>query len=153
LTIHATHYLRVINNVGYKCVGHNIFLEDGIETYNLIQNNLVVSTRRGESMLQTDLTSASFWITHPTNYVIGNHAAGSDFYGMWYEIKENPDGPSARGDICPQGMPLGEFRDNVAHSNERFGLRFFHLYPRQRPCDPIKKDSDVDPWLDNPSIE
>jgi hypothetical protein len=104
-------------------------------------------------MLQTDLTSASFWITHPTNYVIGNHAAGSDFYGMWYEIKENPDGPSARGDICPQGMPLGEFRDNVAHSNERFGLRFFHLYPRQRPCDPIKKDSDIDPWLDNPSIE
>lgn len=36
ITIHATHYLRFINNVGYKCVGHNVFLEDGIETYNLI---------------------------------------------------------------------------------------------------------------------
>ena len=24
-----------------------------------------------------------------------NHCAGSDFYGMWYEIKPYPDGPSA----------------------------------------------------------
>jgi hypothetical protein len=76
-------------------------LEDGIETYNRIERNLVVSTRRGESMLQTDLTSASIWITHPTNYIIGNHAAGSDFYGIWFEIVERPDGPSARSDICP----------------------------------------------------
>lgn len=46
-------------------------------------------------MLQTDITVASIWITHPMNYVRYNHCAGSEFYGMWYEIKPNPDGPSA----------------------------------------------------------
>ena len=45
ITIHATHYLRVKNNVGYKAQAHNIFLEDGIETHNLIENNLIVSAR------------------------------------------------------------------------------------------------------------
>lgn len=46
-------------------------------------------------MLQTDISVASFWVTNPTNTLRFNHAAGSDFYGMWYEIKANPDGPSA----------------------------------------------------------
>ena len=58
-------------------------------------------------MLQTDITAASYWLTNPLNTVINNRAAGGDFYGFWYEIKENPDGPSARGDVCPQGMALG----------------------------------------------
>ena len=32
---------------------------------------------------------------------------------------------------------LGEFRDNVAHSNGRYGLRLFHkLVPRTNPCAP-----------------
>jgi hypothetical protein len=52
-------------------------------------------------MLQTDITTSSYWITNPLNTVINNRAAGSDFYGFWYEIKPNPDGPSARGDVCP----------------------------------------------------
>jgi hypothetical protein len=33
---------------------------------------------------------------------------------------------------------LGEFRDNVAHSNGRYGLRLFHSHiPREHPCEPI----------------
>ena len=44
LTIHATHYLHVKNNVGYNCAGHNIFLEDGIETNNIIEENLMIGT-------------------------------------------------------------------------------------------------------------
>lgn len=35
------------------------------------------------------------------------------------------------------GMPILELKDNVAHSNTRFGLRFFKLAPRQVPCKPI----------------
>lgn len=107
LTIHATHYLQVKNNVGYNCAGHNIFLEDGIETNNVIENNLIIGTRQVWSMLQSDITAASYWITNPLNRVVNNRAAGGDFYGFWYEIKEHPDGPSARNDICPQGMALG----------------------------------------------
>ena len=81
-------------------------------------------------MMQTDISVASYWITNPTNNVRFNHAAGSDFYGFWYEIKEHPDGPSATSDICPEGMQLGLSRDNIAHSYLRFGLRIFRLSAR-----------------------
>lgn len=107
LTIHAVYYLRVEYNVGYLVSGHNIFLEDGIEQYNLIQYNLMVSSLQVFNMLQTDISVASYWITNPLNTVRFNRAAGSDFYGLWYEIKKNPDGASATTDICPTGLPLG----------------------------------------------
>ena len=93
-------------------------------------------------MLQTDFSVASFWVTNPTNDVYGNHAAGSDFYGIWYEIKPNPDGPSATMDVCPMGNPLGNVYNNTAHSNIRFGLRIFILYSRLYPCESIRNDTD-----------
>ena len=89
-------------------------------------------------MLQSDITVASYWITNPSNHVRRNHAGGGEFYGFWYEIKEHPDGPSATGDICPMGMLLGESKENVAHSNIRFGLRIFKLSARKYPCLPTK---------------
>lgn len=47
-------------------------------------------------------------------------------------------GPSYTPSICPENMRLGEFRDNVAHSNGRYGLRIFHkMVPRTRPCEPL----------------
>lgn len=51
VALHAIHYLTVENNVGYDCMGHNIFLEDGIETHNRIINNLVISPISGSNML------------------------------------------------------------------------------------------------------
>ena len=54
-----------------------------------------------------------------------NRSGGSEWYGFWYEIKVNPDGPSATSDICPPGLNILEFSDNYAHSNGRFGLRIF----------------------------
>ncbi|KAL4508253.1 hypothetical protein ABPG72_003557 [Tetrahymena utriculariae] len=152
LTIHATHYLHVKNNVGYNCAGHNIFLEDGIETNNVIEENLIIGTRQVWSMLQSDITAASYWITNPLNTVVNNRAAGGDFYGFWYEIKERPDGPSARNDICPQGMALGLFEGNVAHSYDRFGLRIFVLTNLKNPCSPYRDDSKPNPFADNPSF-
>jgi len=50
-TIHATHYLRFTNNVGYAAVGHNVFLEDGIERHNHIEGNLIMSAREASFML------------------------------------------------------------------------------------------------------
>lgn len=134
LTIHGTHYLTVEKSVGFYVKGHNIFIEDGIETNNVIQDNLMMSSIMSNTMLQSDITVASYWITNPYNTVRRNHAAGGDFYGFWYEIKEHPDGPSATSDICPMGMRLGVSQDNVAHSNRRFGLRIFKLSARKYPC-------------------
>lgn len=36
LTIHGVHFLYVAWNVGFRAKGHNIFIEDGIETNNII---------------------------------------------------------------------------------------------------------------------
>jgi hypothetical protein len=105
------------------------------------------------TLLQSDTSVASYWITNPSNTVRRNHAAGSDFYGFWYEIKAHPDGPSATANICPPGMPLGESSDNVAHSNRRFGLRIFNYAARQYPCLPIVNESLVNPFDYNPVFE
>jgi hypothetical protein len=153
LTLHGVHYLTVQWNVGYLVHGHNIFLEDGIETYNVIENNLAIGTIQVWNMLQTDISAASYWITNPLNTVRYNRAAGGDFYGFWYEVKANPDGLSATSDICPQGMPLGESHDNIAHSYMRFGLRIFRLFSTVSPCMPPRNDMLVDPWSTNPSIQ
>jgi hypothetical protein len=53
-TIHGTHYLRLIDNVVYHVMGHNFFIEDAIETKNLIQGNLAMRTTASWSLLNTD---------------------------------------------------------------------------------------------------
>jgi hypothetical protein len=134
-TLHGVHYLEISGNVVYKAMGHNIFIEDAIETKNLIENNLIVDTRASNSLLNTDQTPACFWITHPDNIFRGNHAAGSERYGYWFDLQTTSIGPSFDPNVCPENSKLGEFSDNVAHSVGRYGLRIFHnLIPRTNPC-------------------
>lgn len=153
LTIHGIRFLVASDNVGYRVKGHNFFIEDGIETHNTLENNLVIGSLETFNMMQTDISVASFWVTNPTNNLRNNRAAGGDFYGFWYEIKDHPDGPSATEDVCPIGNPLGESHDNIAHSYKRFGLRIFKLYSRKIPCGSIRDSSLEDPWSANPSIQ
>lgn len=44
ITLHAVQYLHVSDNVGYRVKGHNFFIEDGIETQNVIENNLAIGS-------------------------------------------------------------------------------------------------------------
>lgn len=112
-------------------MGHTYFIEDAIETKNLIENNIAFLTQRSGSLLNTDMTPASFWITNPDNIFRGNHATGSDRYGFWFDLQDHPTGPSFDPTICPINMPLGGFSNNVAHSNVNYGIRIFHgLVPR-----------------------
>lgn len=106
-------------------------------------------------MLQTDMSVASFWVTNPLNHLRYNRAGGGDFYGFWYEIKPNPDGPSKNTQICPQGMRLGESHDNVAHSYKRFGLRIFKLASKTYPCKAgiLSPFDSNNPWSLNPTFE
>jgi hypothetical protein len=91
-----------------------------------IEHNLALWTRTSSSLLDTDTTPASFWITFPTNFFVNNTAAGSDRYGFWFDLQEHPTGPSADVTICPPGEPLGSFEHNTAHSNVRYGVRIFN---------------------------
>jgi hypothetical protein len=149
------HYLRVTENVAYNVKGHNFFIEDAAETKNFLENNLAILTKKSWSLLNSDQSPASFWITNPDNIFRGNHAAGSDNYGFWFDTKPNPTGPSFDPNICPENNPLGEFSNNVAHSNGRYGLRIFHkLKPRTYPCSDLiyDKTNVADPYWQNPSV-
>ena len=143
-TIHGTHYLRLTNNIAYHVMGHTFFIEDAAETKNIMKGNLVMMTVRSMSLLNTDTTPASFWITHPDNIFIENHAAGSDNYGYWFDLQAHAIGPSANINICSTNSRVGEFRDNHAHSSGKYGLRIFHsMTPRKFPCKPISATNPI----------
>ena len=106
--------------------------------------------RRSWSRLNTDTTPAGIWVTNPDNYVTDNHVAGSDAYGIWFDFKPNPTGPSATTLICPIGTPLAEFNDNVAHSNGKYGFLLFQGHiPRTYPGLPLLTAL---LWADNPPV-
>ena len=127
IVVHGTHQLRVQGNVCYDHVGHGIFLEDGIETDNVITNNLGLGTLSVENgLLPSDRRAATFWITNPDNVVKGNVAAGSDGIGFWYALPKNPTGLSTSASVFPRRTPLKSFKGNVAHSNGDVGLNVDH---------------------------
>ena len=125
VTVHGTSNARVEGNVCYDHLGHGYFLEDGVETGNLIADNLGAGTKvtaAGEGVLPTDTRAATFWITNPDNTVRGNAAAGSQGFGFWYALPASPTGLSTGSPLLPRNTPLREFSGNVAHSNRRTGL-------------------------------
>lgn len=122
VTIHGVHYLKILNNLAYRTMGHTFFIEDAVETHNQLEDNLSIQTMRSWSLLNTDQTPAAFWITNPNNIFRRNRAAGSDRYGFWFDTQVHSMGPSFSEDVCPENERLGEFKDNVAHSMGRYGL-------------------------------
>ncbi|XP_060584412.1 fibrocystin-L-like isoform X2 [Ruditapes philippinarum] len=128
VNIHHSHNILVEYNVVHKVMGGALFLEDGIETGNILQYNLVLFVISSTSLLNDDITPASFWITNPNNTVRHNHAAGGTHFGYWFRMHEHPDGPSFTPDICPRRVVIGIFFNNTAHSFSWFGLWVFEEY-------------------------
>ena len=70
---------------------------------------------------------ALIFFLSPCAGIIGNVAGGSAYSGFWIV----PD-KVAPGDIflCPRYAPLIEFRDNVAHSNKKYGVEIERWLPK-----------------------
>ena len=128
VTSHAVDYLLVEKNVAYNIMGHAFFMEDGIEKHNVVQDNLGIFVRGSSSLLNVDITPATFWIVNPINTVRRNAAAGGTHFGFWYRLSEHPTGPSATNSICPQKQRVEEFSDNTAHSFGWYGLWVNQFY-------------------------
>jgi cell migration-inducing and hyaluronan-binding protein len=111
-----------------------------------------LSFHGGHTLLPSDNTVASFWITNPDNSFIDNVAAGSDENGFWLSLPEHPQGAfkdsAVSKTIWPRRTPLRAFRGNVAHSNfdgfmfarniyedNTFGLATIPFLPLKNPAD------------------
>ncbi len=107
----------------------------------------------GNTLLPSDNTVSSFWITNPDNSYIDNVAAGSDQIGFWLSLPEHPNGQFLGTPISLETWPrrtlLREFRGNTAHSNfdgfmfdrninedNTFGLAGNTYLPLKDPSDP-----------------
>ncbi|ESO97675.1 hypothetical protein LOTGIDRAFT_228278 [Lottia gigantea] len=148
VTIHGSDGAEIKDNVCFDHIGHGYFLEDSAEIRNVLDGNLGVGTRFGTQLL-TDKRSdwcgsvqkkscghpATFWITHPMNYFRNNVAAGSEKNGFHIVYAYEPlTSSKARQEIRKKVFrmharrsKLGQFDDNVAHSNLGFGLMMDNL--------------------------
>ena len=154
IAIHGVHHLRVQDNVAFETRGHTYFMEDGLETKNIITGNLGANTRENFVGLTSDATPATYWLVNGDNYIERNIGAGSTHYGFWFFPEPKVRGASefepGSSQICPQGVPIYHFADNEGHNNGRYGLRIFTgrsphngegmpgFYPRAAdPCAPV----------------
>uniref|UniRef100_A0A3Q3JRM8 Polycystic kidney and hepatic disease 1 (autosomal recessive)-like 1 n=1 Tax=Monopterus albus TaxID=43700 RepID=A0A3Q3JRM8_MONAL len=128
VTIHNTHRMLVERNVIYDIMGSAFFIEDGVETQNILQYNLAVFVKQSTSLLNDDVTPAAFWVSNPNNIIRHNAAAGGTHFGFWYHMDDHPDDPSYNPIVCPKRVPLGEFYNNTVHSQGRFGLWIFQEF-------------------------
>ncbi len=130
LTIHGTSYLVVRDCVGYRSLGHGFFLEDGTETFNVLDRNLAVGARRAKPLPEQALPfdqneGAGFWWANSLNTFTRNVAAECDQYGFRFEATPTsrlamtlrvpqPDGSFRKTDI--RTLPFVRFDDNEVHS-------------------------------------
>ena len=136
ITVHGTDYMVVRDCVGYRSVGHGFFLEDGTETYTVLDRNLGVQAFRGKPLPKQVLPfdpndGAAFWWANGRNTFIRNTSCENDEYGFRYDsqkrsnfdshlVVRNPAGGTERVDI--RTLPIYRFEDNEAHSEGLYGM-------------------------------
>jgi len=144
-----------------KCVPTNL-AANGENDYTYANRMAIrqVSLSAKDTLLPSDNTVASYWITNPDNTYIDNVAAGSDENGFWVSLPEHPNGAFLDTDISratwPRRTAFREFKGNVAHSNfdgfmfdrninvdNTFGLTGNSHMPKENPADNNSKSVDT----------
>jgi cell migration-inducing and hyaluronan-binding protein len=138
-----------------ECVPTNLAANGEIDAEN--RGALRQMSFSGEhTLLPSDNTVSSYWITNPDNSFIDNVAAGSDETGFWFSLPEHPNGQFLGTEVSlntwPRRTPLRAFRGNVAHSNfdgfmfdrninedNTFDLSFSAFTPLENPADPYSE--------------
>jgi hypothetical protein len=130
ITIHGTNDLVVRDCVGYRSLGHGFYLEDGSESYNILDRNLAVQALAAKPLpgqfLPFDRNDgAGFWWANSLNSFTRNVAAECDHYGYRYEATPCGDCRLVRPVLGPDGrrtevdirtLPFVQFRSNEAHA-------------------------------------
>jgi G8 domain len=164
LTIHGTEYLVVRDCVGYKSVGHGYFLEDGTETFNVLDHNLAALVFPGKPLPKQFLTfdanmGAGFWWANCKNSFTRNVAVGCSEYGYAFECRRAPDfdpvlpilqtdGKRKKQDV--RVLPFIRFEDNECHSMPFFG---FNLRGLSRPVGGIMQFAEQNKGLAKEAME
>jgi hypothetical protein len=86
LALHDTHYGLVSENVIYNSPGSGLVLEDGTESFNVIEQNFVgrigSAVTEGVTTAGDPALSSGFWLRSINSYVRDNVAANVDFVGF-----------------------------------------------------------------------
>ena len=131
IVIHGTNGTEVTNNIVYDVRGHGIFTEDASERRNTIVGNVVMKVRNplpGDVLKihESDqrFGSSGFWISNPDNIVNNNTASDCVGFGFWLAFPAKTFGESKNitPALKPSIMHFGEFKSNVAHSNQITGI-------------------------------
>ena len=131
INIHRTTHVSVTNNVCYDFKGHGFFLEDGVETDNIISNNLGIHAKfphYNKRLLQSDSFYGSesqgrfpnvsvYWISHPQNTIKNNVASGSVGSGFWMAFETEIRNSQNQVIANPVWTNTTLFEKNVAHSS------------------------------------
>ncbi|KAI2493236.1 hypothetical protein MHU86_21310 [Fragilaria crotonensis] len=134
ISVHATHFIEVSENVAYDVSGYCFYLEDGIEHDNRIEYNLgahihiigpdpakgtglITSLYTPSSSLNfpADVTASAFYITNVHNFIIGNAASGG-WAGFAFPNLLTPTGLSRDVNLRPSSVRELVIDGNTAHS-------------------------------------
>lgn len=136
ITLHGSQFMVIRDCVGYRSIGHGYFLENGLETYNVLDRNLALQAMVGKPLPDQALPydrndGARFWWANSLNSFTRNVAVECDQHGFRFEVEKtdsfNPvlpipmaDGTTREQDL--RTVPFLRFDDNESHAQRRFAV-------------------------------
>ncbi|MEL6234908.1 MAG: G8 domain-containing protein, partial [Pseudomonadota bacterium] len=93
ITVHNTQGAEVRGNVVFETISHNYYMEQNETAGNYLIDNLGINARHvgrfDEIRGASDNTPANFYTTNAENTWIGNHGAGSEHYGFYFDLSRD----------------------------------------------------------------